>query len=241
MILLLAVIAGLLAGLARVWAGRRHLMSPSLRLVWLVPVAFIPQWLAFFLPATREFLTDELAAVGLVGSQVLLLIFAWLNRSQPGFWALGFGLVLNLLVIILNGGLMPISPETVTLLWPDAPPNAWQIGSRLGTSKDIVLPLNATHLWWLSDCFLLPAWFPYRVAFSIGDVFIAGGAFWLLWASGGAEQRTRLVMRHEHKIKSPLVHFFKWRIEPAGNGSGCGSGIPRSAADRPGQGPGSRL
>jgi hypothetical protein len=185
MILLLAVVAGLLAGLARAWYGGRHLSPLNLHLIWLVPLAFVPQWLAFFLPATRRLVPDDLAAAILVSSQALLLIFAWFNREQPGFWALGLGLACNLLVIMLNGGLMPINPDTVAQLAPNAPSGAWQVGNRLGDGKDIVLPVAATHLWWLSDRFLLPPWFPHRVAFSLGDVFIAGGAFWLLWALGG--------------------------------------------------------
>ena len=183
-ILLLAVIAGLLAGLVRAWSRKRSLSSLSLRIVWLAPLAFLPQWVAFYLPATRRLTADSAAAAALVGSQVLLLVFAWCNRDRPGFCALGIGLAMNLLVIALNGGLMPISPETVTQLRPHAPPDAWQVGSRLGTGKDIVLPVAATRLWWLSDRFLLPAGFPYRVAFSLGDVFIASGAFWLLWMLG---------------------------------------------------------
>lgn len=185
MILLLAIVAGLLASLARAWYGGRRVSPPVLCLAWLVPVAFAPQWFAFYLPATRKLVPQELAAVALVSSQVLLLVFAFFNRDQPGFMALGFGLALNLLVISLNGGLMPISPDTVTRLAPDAPLDAWQIGHRLGTSKDVILPFAAMRLWWLSDRFLLPSWLPYRVAFSLGDVFIAGGAFWLFWRSAG--------------------------------------------------------
>lgn len=190
-ILLLAVVAGLVLGQTRAHCGRRHLSPPYLYLTWLVPLAFAPQWLAFYLPATRKSIPQDLAALALVGSQVLLLVFAWRNRGRPGFWALCLGLALNLLVISVNGGLMPISPETVAQIAPDAPEANWQVGSRLGTTKDVVLPIAAMRLWWLSDRFLLPSWFTYRVAFSLGDVFIAWGAFWLLWTSGGASQERK--------------------------------------------------
>ncbi len=187
MILLLAIVAGLLAGLARARYKGRRLRSPELRLAWLVPVAFLPQLLAFYLPATRGVVGDNLAAAALVSSQALLLVFAWFNRNQPGFWALGIGLALNLLVISLNGGLMPVSPEILTEIFPNTSPDTWQVGMRVGWN--VVLPTAATRLWWLSDHILLPAWFPIRKALSTGDVFIAGGAFWLLWALGGQEKQ----------------------------------------------------
>jgi hypothetical protein len=114
-----------------------------------------------------------------VASQTLLLLFAWQNRDQPGFWSLGLGVALNLLVMATNGGLMPIRPEIVAELLPNASPDVLQDGCRLG--KNVVLTAGAMRLDWLSDRFLLPSWFPGRVAFSLGDAFIAGGAFWLLW------------------------------------------------------------
>jgi hypothetical protein len=189
LILLAAVIAGFLAGLVRAWLTGRRLRPPDLKLLWLAPAAYLPQFLAFQLPATRRAIPDDLAALALVSSQMLLLVFAWVNRRQPGFWMLGLGLLLNLAVITLNGGLMPISPETVTRLAPDAPPGAWQIGERLGNTKDLVLPVAEMRFGWLSDRFLLPDWLPYRVAFSLGDVLIALGAFWLLWSSGSPEDK----------------------------------------------------
>lgn len=193
MILLWAVVIGLLVASIRAWVGGYRLTPPNLRLVWLVPVAFVPQLFSFYLPATQELWADSITAAGLVTSQMLLVIFVWFNRRQPGFWLLGLGLTLNLLVISLNGGLMPISPETVTKLLPNAAPDTWEIGSRLGRSKDIVLPVAETRLWLLSDRFLLTL--PNRVAFSLGDVLVAAGALWLLWSMGGPKQYSSPMFR----------------------------------------------
>jgi hypothetical protein len=157
-------------------------------LAWLFLLAVTPQLFTFHLPEISEYAPDNVAAGILVISQMLLLIFVWANRRLPGFWILGFGLSLNLLVIALNGGLMPISPETVRRLVPDAAIDPSFFGTRLGTSKDILLPVMETKLWWLSDCFVLPSWAPYRVAFSIGDILIAIGAFWLFWVHGDIDK-----------------------------------------------------
>jgi len=184
MILLSALLFGLLAGSFRAKVKGYHPIYPNLRWPWLVGIAFIPQFLAFHLEPSREICPDWLASGALVGSQILLLVFAWVNRKITGFHLLGAGLSLNLLVIALNGGLMPISPDTVIKLVPDAPINSWQTGQRLWESKDIVLPVVNTHFWILSDHLLLPSWFPYHVAFSIGDILIALGAFWALWMVG---------------------------------------------------------
>lgn len=187
MILAWAVIAGLVAGLARAWIGKRPYRVVSLRFPGLVLFAFAPQLISFYLPRVGARLPDEWAPVVLVSSQLLLLLFVWLNRRQPGFWVLGLGLLLNFIVIVLNGGLMPISPETVRKIYPNVSESQWQVGRRLGNGKDIVLTAAGTRLEFLADRFVLPGWFSYPVAFSAGDVLIALGAFWLLWTFGGQQ------------------------------------------------------
>ena len=187
MLLSWAVVVGLIVGGIRAVYNRRWLEIPDLRLIWLVPIAFLPQWLVFYWPRTRSATSLEIAVIALVSSQLLLFIFAWYNRTKPGFWLLGLGLLLNLVVIILNGGMMPITPETMTQLAPPGTPaiEMFPPGTRLGTTKDIVLYREDTRLWWLSDVFLFPEWFPLRFAYSVGDALIALGIIWLLWQAGG--------------------------------------------------------
>jgi hypothetical protein len=183
MILLVALAAGLLAGLAWArWSGHSY-HPPDLRYLWLCIVAFLPQLIVLYLPGARELVPDWLAAAFLLTSMVLLLGFAWLNRRLPGIGILISGLLLNLAVIAANGGFMPISPQNASRLVPQEALLGVSPGSRFGT-KDILLLPQDTRLEWLADRFLTPEWFPYQAAFSLGDVIISIGVFWLLARPG---------------------------------------------------------
>jgi hypothetical protein len=190
MILLVAVILGLAAGLVRASRGKRPYQPYDLKYPWLVLIGFAPQFLAFSFRPT-EILLSHWASVALVSSQILLLAFAVVNLRKPPFWALGLGLLSNFIVIILNGGMMPIQPEVVQKLIPGPSTGLWTVGERLLMTKDMVLPLAVTRLWFLDDRFLLPAWIHYPTAFSAGDVLIAIGAFWLLWSLGGPNRKQK--------------------------------------------------
>jgi len=201
MILLYGVAAGLAAGLARALITRRPYAVPELRWPGLLLVAFLPQLVAFNLPVTRASFPDQLAPFALVSSQVLLLVWVLANIKKPVFWLLALGLILNLVVILANGGLMPIQPEMVMHLYPDAPPDAWSVGERLRVGKDIVLPARQTRLWFLSDRFTLPDWSPFQFAFSLGDVLLAVGAVWILWRAGAGPDDEREGNRHGTKVE----------------------------------------
>jgi len=186
MILLLALVAGLLAGLAWArWHGHAYAV-PILQHLWLVFVAFLPQFVVIYLPITREAFPEWLVAGCLLASQILLLGFVWLNRRIPGMSALIFGVVLNLAVMAANHGFMPISPQTASRLVSQDRLEI-QPASRFGM-KDILLSPQDTHFEGLADRFLPPVWLPYQVAFSLGDVFIAFGAFWMLAKPGSPMQ-----------------------------------------------------
>ncbi len=175
MILLAALAAGLLSGLA--WARWNHqpYQPPDLKYLWLVFIAFLPQYLAFYLPGSGQNVSGFLLPL----SQGLLLGFAWLNRRLPGMMILLIGTALNFTVIAANRGFMPISPQTASQLVSQAVLENIQPGERFGT-KDILLHPQDTRFEWLADRFLPPAWSVYQVAFSLGDVLIAFGIFRLL-------------------------------------------------------------
>lgn len=199
MILLFAVIAGLGASIIRLQLHNHRLFngkhtrhgdapkSPSPLKVppmiggWLLFIAMLPQLIAFYLPVTSSMIADEFAAVALTVSQLLLLIFGWKNRHQRAFVLLLMGLLFNFIVIVSNGGLMPMSPATLTKLVSADRAAAWQIGERIAHTKDRLLPEEQTRFAFFADRFILPEWTGQAVAYSIGDVVIALGAFWFLW------------------------------------------------------------
>ena len=184
MILIAAILAGLAVGYLLSRWQKRTWTAPSLRALWLVIIAFLPQLLFFYFPATRSGIPDGWVAAGLISSQGILLIFCWLNRQVHGVWIMGAGLVLNLLVIVVNGGLMPISPQTASRLVSQSALQNVPVGTRFGYSKDILLLPENTHLAWLSDRFVTPGGLLHPLAFSLGDVVVSAGVFWLLMFQG---------------------------------------------------------
>jgi hypothetical protein len=200
MILLFAVLIGLLLGALFTWRQKRPYSLPLLRAPWLVVAAFIPQVFAFYLPLTRSQMPDGWVSVCLVSSQIMMLVFAWLNRRLNGMGALICGLGMNLAVILANGGLMPISPQTAARLLPAEIVNSLEVGQRFGAGKDILLLAEQTSLVWLSDRFLLPAWISHQVAFSLGDVFIALGIIHFLAIPGTIPN---YFIRIKHHVTNP--------------------------------------
>jgi len=179
MILLLAVLAGSLVGLSRAYWCKQPYAAPNLQAIWLAVLAFLPQLFIAYLPITHQLFINGLASVSLVVSLILFSVFAWINRRLPGMPILIAGLLLNFVAIVANGGWMPITPQTANVLAGKDVLQFMNLGSRFG-EKDILLLAQNIHLEFLADRFLPPAWFPYKVAFSLGDILISLGAFWLL-------------------------------------------------------------
>lgn len=181
MILVWAVILGLLLSFLR-YRGEfiNRLASIPIRSAWLILIAIGMQLPLLRTPAAPA--GDlVLQQVLFILSHVVLLIFVWLNRHITGILVIGSGVVLNLAVILLNGGFMPISPETLVKINPGTTAADWLIDMHYAYSKDVILAKAETNLWWLSDILVLTIPLPVRAAFSPGDLIIAGGIILLLF------------------------------------------------------------
>ena len=175
MILATAVILGLLGSLVR--HGRdafQRVARIPLHSAWLALVAVALQIpLLRAPPGPTQDLGVQRALY--LASFLLLLAFVWRNRRIPGILIVGIGVICNLLVILLNGGFMPITPETLVEINPGSTVEQWPVGTHYGYSKDVIELQHATRFWALSDTLVVPPPLPRPTAFSVGDLVIAAG------------------------------------------------------------------
>jgi hypothetical protein len=185
MVLVAAVIIGSLLGIGRAWINKQEYRVYDLKAPALVLLAFLPQFLIFYLPSTRSRIPETTASILFISSLTILIAFSLLNIRKTSFWPVIAGFLLNVAVILSNGGWMPISPQTAQKIMPAGSVDLLKIGQRIGYSKDILLTREETRLWFLSDRLTLPQWVNYGVAFSVGDLLLFIGIIWLLWSLGG--------------------------------------------------------
>lgn len=188
MILLLVLALAVLVGLLRGGAIQRLGGLPLRQGGWAL-AALLIQALFVYIPWFSASQQAKGAVIGvMLFSYLLLFVFVWLNRRMLGVLVIGMGLLLNLTVILANGGYMPTSPEALQRGgYISSSPIV--SGTRLAKSKDIILSREETRLWFLSDTLVIPPPFPWPTVFSVGDVVIAAGTFLLVQQGMGKTGR----------------------------------------------------
>lgn len=138
---------------------------------WLVLVALVTQAVVIYvgfgeLGVIRRFIFPS--------SYVLLLAFIVLNWRRVGFVVVGVGVVLNLLAIVTNGGLMPVSPAAMERAGLQDELVGVDSGDPLPLSKNVLLDESDTNFQWLSD--RIPWDSPGPVPLlSVGDIVVVIG------------------------------------------------------------------
>lgn len=167
-----AAIIGLFLGL--ITGGRwRSLLHKRFRLLPLLLIGFALSWLL-----SMRLFSDWLAGSdheellrGLVAAAelVLMSVFLLVNRRKPGLWLIFAGGLLNSLVIIVNGGRMPVGPAIRRF--------GDQAAAQINSVPHYFTAAGDEPLLFLAD--LYPVWTFGTYMVSIGDFLIAAGVLWL--------------------------------------------------------------
>ncbi len=112
--------------------------------------------------------------------------FFLLNRHIPGVKLVILGAVFNIVVALVNGGWMPLTPDAAHFVYRDKVPI--EVGIRPLKSKSIVIAKEDTNLWILSDIIRIKV--PWRrAAISIGDVLLLVGIAQFIFQVKAKEER----------------------------------------------------
>jgi len=170
-VMLISLIIGLLRG-----GKLRELAELPFKKVGLVIAAFFIQYILVF-GGEREFsLFSNFGTYLHILSYLLLLVAIWHSRNIRGMKIIGLGVLINFIVILSNGGRMPVSVDAL-----------------LKTGLDDMLPLlkcksyaihtilvPSSRLKFLSDIIPLPPPYPRPRVLNIGDIIMAIGVFILI-------------------------------------------------------------
>jgi hypothetical protein len=180
--ILIALCLAFLLGLVVVGGRVGNLDRIEVRWAWLAPLAFLMQACLIFFPFPAERAGELLGARSLLLtlSHVLLFVLVWQNRHVSGIKLIGLGLLLNFLVMVVNGGFMPVTPNALAQIGYDANAPELETGYILGRTKNVVMVPGDASLWFLSDIMVIPRPFPIPTALSVGDLLIALGVFTFL-------------------------------------------------------------
>ena len=171
----LGLVLGLVAG-----GHITNLAYIRLRLLNLLVVAVLLRFGTEFLLNAGVDPIEALRLPLLTASFGLLLIALWANRSYPGMSLAFIGILLNAVVIIVNGGYMPVWATSLDL----AGLTAADVTSTSALHYVLPPPLDANfllHLGPLGDVIPIPLPIIQNVA-SIGDLFLTLGLAFFLFA-----------------------------------------------------------
>lgn len=90
-----------------------------------------------------------------------ILTFLIVNRGVPWMWMVAVGALANCVVIVANGGVMPLSQSAQD-----------RAGLPATDRFDNSVVLHHPRLRFLGDVFATPKWLPLASVFSIGDVIL---------------------------------------------------------------------
>lgn len=179
-----AVFLGLIRGGTLTNLTKARLVQP-----WLIFVSVILESSLILLSRYNIGLAYPIVFISIIVQYLLLFLFVWFNRHLPFSILIGLGSLLNGLVILLNGGTMPLVD-----VHPYIDKSNFTYEYLLNGNLPIYHIINEnTLLWFLGDIIWIP--YPFSAFISIGDIILYAGVFMLLQS---------LIAGKERKKKQPV-------------------------------------
>lgn len=146
----------------------------NLKWGWIFPLLLVVQLTVFMLQNKSEFL-GQLSGSIYILVYIIGLLFLFLNRKNPGFVLIFIGVFLNFLVMVVNGGRMPVSVESAAVLDP-----GYIEALKESLYAKHTMLTSSTHLGFLGDVIPISDPYPRTQIISIGDIIMNIGIFFFI-------------------------------------------------------------
>jgi hypothetical protein len=167
------IIISFIVGLFRK-GNLRAFSQLNLKWGWVFPLLLIVQLTVFTLQNNSEFL-GQLSGSIYILVYIIGLLFLFLNRKNPGFILIFIGVFLNFLVMVVNGGRMPVSVESAAVLDP-----GYIEALKESLYAKHTMLTSTTHLGFLGDVIPISDPYPRTQIISIGDIIMNFGIFFFI-------------------------------------------------------------
>ncbi|MEH7076458.1 DUF5317 domain-containing protein [Neobacillus drentensis] len=152
----------------------RALAQLKLKWGWVFPLLLIVELAVFKLQNGSKFL-GQISGYIYIVVYVFGLLFLYINRKNPGFILILIGVFLNFLVMVLNGGRMPVSVDAAAVL--DS--SYIKVLKESLYAKHTMLT-SSSHLGILGDVIPISDPYPRTQVISIGDIIMNIGIFFFI-------------------------------------------------------------
>lgn len=118
---------------------------------------------------------ELLVRVVLPASIFLALTVLWIWRRYLGVWCISVGLAANLVVVVCNGGLIPMEHSTLVSAVGQERADQYQVNSWLTGSKDVLVADGQGKFLFLGDQIIITPFGMVGFVASPGDIVVLSG------------------------------------------------------------------
>jgi len=170
-IIIISIIIGLLRN------GKLSSLSQiSLKRIELIVLACLIQGGIIFLGSRNIKFVLDYSSYMIIFSYIVLLLAVWYNKKLKGINFIALGIIFNFIVIVANGGHMPVLLSSLY----KAGLNDFALILKEGTYVTHTLITEKTLFKFLADVIPLPPPFPDPSVVSVGDFLLFYGVFSLI-------------------------------------------------------------